>query len=66
MEIVVWKESELTRRSIVRPDGKIGVPLIGDVMAEGLTPMKLQDEIQNGLSRFLADPEEGRMRGKAR
>jgi len=56
LEIVVWKESELTRRSIVRPDGKIGIPLIGDVVAEGLTPMRLQSEIQDGLSRFLAEP----------
>jgi len=57
LEISVWREPEVSRRIIVRPDGNIGIPLLGDVPAEGLTPAGLKDEIQGELRRFLTDPQ---------
>jgi polysaccharide export outer membrane protein len=56
LDIVVWKEPELTRRIVVRPDGRIGVPLIGDVSAEGLTPKKVQNAVEHELKTFLSEP----------
>jgi polysaccharide export outer membrane protein len=41
----------------VRPDGKIGLPLVGDVQAEGLKPRQVQDNIQDRLSSFISNPQ---------
>jgi polysaccharide export outer membrane protein len=57
LEIKVWHEAELTTRAVVRPDGKIGVTLLGDVQASGLTTAQLKDSITAKLSRFLEQPE---------
>ena len=56
LQISVWKEEELTRDVLVRPDGKISFPLVGDVMAAGGTPEALQQAIAERLTDFLADP----------
>jgi protein involved in polysaccharide export with SLBB domain/beta-lactamase regulating signal transducer with metallopeptidase domain len=56
LDVVVWKDPELSRRSVVRPDGKIGIPLVGDVAAEGRTPSELQSEIQAELTQFKVNP----------
>ena len=53
----VWKENEVSAQAIVRPDGKITMPLIGDVMASGRTPQQLKVEITDKLSEFLTRPE---------
>jgi polysaccharide export outer membrane protein len=55
--IDVWKEPELSRTFPVRPDGKISLPLIGDIAASGLTPKQLQQEISNKLQTYMNDPE---------
>ncbi len=55
--ISVWKESELTRSVPVRPDGKISIPLLNDVQAEGLTPVQLSTLITERLRKFIADPQ---------
>jgi len=57
LEIVVWKQPELTRRVLVRPDGKIGIPLLKDVQAAGLTPMQLSGFISSDLKPFLPEPQ---------
>jgi polysaccharide export outer membrane protein len=57
LTINVWKEADLCRTVPVRPDGKITLPLIGDIAASGKTPRKLQQEIQEGLAAFVAVPE---------
>src|SRR5690348_5396132 len=41
LSISVWKESDLTQTVVVRPDGRISLPLVNDVQAAGLTPMQL-------------------------
>jgi polysaccharide biosynthesis/export protein len=57
LSINVWKEPELSvKDALVRPDGKISVPLVGDIQASGLTPMQLQEQIRGRLKEFLASP----------
>ncbi|MFQ5451039.1 MAG: polysaccharide biosynthesis/export family protein [Nitrospinaceae bacterium] len=53
--ISVWGNKELTTEMPVRPDGKISVPLIGDVMAQGLTPVQLKDKITERLRTYVTD-----------
>src|ERR1035438_10257329 len=57
LAINVWKEPDLCRTVPVRPDGKITLPLIGDVQASGKTPRKLQQDIQESLTAFVAVPD---------
>jgi polysaccharide export outer membrane protein len=57
LQIVVWKEPELTRDALVRMDGRITVPLLGDVDASGRTPKQLAEEIARGLGRFVTSPQ---------
>src|SRR5947207_846645 len=45
LSIVVWHEPDLTNKATVRPDGKIGLPLLNDVQASDLTPRQLQERI---------------------
>ncbi|MGA2207933.1 MAG: polysaccharide biosynthesis/export family protein [Terracidiphilus sp.] len=55
--INVWKEPELTRSIPVRSDGKISLPLIGDIQAEGRTPMQLEEDIAARLKSYITDPQ---------
>jgi polysaccharide export outer membrane protein len=53
----VWREPEISRNVVVRPDGKISLPLVGDLRASGHTPSQLQDEIKAHLLNYLSNPE---------
>ena len=55
--INVWREPELSRAVPVRPDGKISLPLVGEVKANGLTPRMLQTRIAKELELYLNKPE---------
>ncbi len=57
LDVDVWKEKEISRAIPVRPDGKISLPLIGEIQASGMTPLQLQDDITRRLKGFLANPE---------
>jgi len=57
LRISVWDNKELTLDLVVRPDGKISMPLIQDVVAVGLTASQLAANIQNSLSAFIVNPE---------
>ena len=57
LRISVWDNKELTLDLVVRPDGKISMPLLQDVPAEGLTAAQLAADIQEGLSAFIVNPE---------
>ncbi len=57
LAVNVWKEPEISRSVPVRPDGKISLPLIGDLRASGRTPVQLQDDIKRQLLNYLSDPE---------
>lgn len=54
--INVWKEAEISRSVPVRPDGKISLPLIGDLRASGRTVVELQDDIKQHLLAYLSNP----------
>lgn len=56
LKIEVWKEPQLSTSLSVRPDGKISLPLINDIMAAGFTPMQLADDITTRLTKFVTDP----------
>jgi polysaccharide export outer membrane protein len=57
LAVNIWKEPEISRTVPVRPDGKITLPLVGDIQASGLTPRKLQDNIATGLRSYVSTPE---------
>ena len=56
LEINVWKEVELTREVFVRLDGRISLPLIGDVMAAGKTPMELAKSLEKKIGEIIEAP----------
>jgi polysaccharide biosynthesis/export protein len=55
LEVVVWHEPELTRILPVRPDGRISLPLAGEVEAAGKTPAELQAGLTKALSPYIQD-----------
>ena len=57
IQISVWKETELTRDVTVRYDGKISLPLLGDVPAAGRTPQQIASDLETRLARFVASPQ---------
>ena len=56
LSISVWKEPDLTKDVIVRPDGGISFPLVGNVIAAGRTIDELQKIIGSNLVRYIPDP----------
>ena len=57
LEIVTWKEPELSRAEIlVRIDGFVSFPLLNDVQAAGLTTAQLTQSIQDGLKDYISNP----------
>lgn len=56
LRIEVYKDPQLSQSLQVRPDGKITLPLIGDVGAAGLTPMALRDKLTTSLKEYLTNP----------
>jgi polysaccharide export outer membrane protein len=56
IEFFVYKEPELTSTAVVRPDGKISLPLVGEIEATGKTAPQLQTEITSKLLRFIEGP----------
>jgi len=56
VQVTVWRNPELSAAGPVRPDGKITVPLIGDVEAGGRTPSEVAETIKKQLSVYIRDP----------
>lgn len=57
LNISVWREPEISRTVPVRPDGKVSLPLVGEIQAKGLTPKQLQSNLTLALRSYLAHPE---------
>jgi polysaccharide export outer membrane protein len=57
LEVMVWKNTDLTRKVTVRPDGKVSLPLIGDVQASGLSTLELKTEIIQRMKEYITAPE---------
>lgn len=53
LSIQVWKNIDLSKEVVVRPDGTITLPLIGDLHADGLTPTQLRNEVSKELVKFV-------------
>ena len=56
LHVSVWGNEELTMDVIVRPDGKISIPLVQDIQAEGFTASELSDQIHQKLLPYIKDP----------
>jgi len=57
LEISTWKEVDLSRKDVlVRVDGKLSFPLLGDIPAAGMTPVELTETIQKGLKNYVSNP----------
>lgn len=57
LAVSVWKEPDISRSVPVRSDGKITLPLVGELQAGGLTPRQLQTEIATRLESYISEPE---------
>jgi polysaccharide export outer membrane protein len=56
LEIAVWHEDALRKEVLVRPDGGISFPLVGEVQAAGKTVPEIRDEIARRLQKYIPDP----------
>jgi polysaccharide biosynthesis/export protein len=56
LEVAVWKEPDLTKVVVVRPDGKFSIPLAGDVAAAGRSVTQVQTEIATRLKKYIPEP----------
>jgi polysaccharide export outer membrane protein len=56
LHVSVWKNDDLSRTVTIRPDGKISLPLIGELAVEGLTPTEVQDLLVNHLAEYVDSP----------
>ena len=54
--VSVWKEQDLMSEVLVRPDGGMSFPLVGDVRASGRTVDELRELVDERLSKFIPDP----------
>lgn len=57
LAINVWKEPDVSRAIPVRSDGKISLPLVGELQAAGRTPLQLEQEIADKLKIYIGEPE---------
>ena len=56
LRIEVYKDAQLSQSLQIRPDGKITLPLVGDIEATNRTPLELRDEITKSLREFMTNP----------
>jgi len=57
LAVNVWKEPDISRSVPVRSDGKISLPLVGELQASGQTPRQLEQEITKRLQSYISEPE---------
>jgi polysaccharide export outer membrane protein len=56
LSIVFWREKDMSAEVVVRPDGRISLPLVNDVDAAGLTPEQLRVNVTKLASKFIEEP----------
>src|SRR3954468_6315417 len=56
LRIEVYKDPQLSQSVQVRPDGKVTLPLIGDIEATGRTPIELRDAIRDAFKEYITNP----------
>jgi len=55
LNVVFWKDKELSAEVLVRPDGKISLPMLNDVPAAGMTPEQLAAAVQQAAAKYVRD-----------
>jgi polysaccharide export outer membrane protein len=55
LNVVFWRDQDMTREVTVRPDGKISLPVVNDLQASGLTPDQLRESIAKASARLYTD-----------
>ena len=56
LNIFVWRNPELSLTVTVRPDGRLSIPLVNDVVAIGKTPTQLGNELEQRLAKYIKEP----------
>jgi polysaccharide export outer membrane protein len=56
LRVEVYKDAQLSQSLQIRPDGKVTLPLLGDIVATDLTPIQLRDRIATGLKEYVTNP----------
>ena len=56
LKIFVWRNEDLSTQVVVRPDGKISMPLVNDMVAAGKTPSELTEDLTRVLSEYVRNP----------
>jgi polysaccharide export outer membrane protein len=56
LTVVLWREKDMSADVVVRPDGKITLPLLNELQAAGLTPEQLRSAIEKAASKYVAEP----------
>jgi polysaccharide export outer membrane protein len=56
LSVVFWKEKELSADVVVRPDGKISLPMLNDLPAAGMTPEQLAKTVEQAALKYVRDP----------
>ena len=56
LTVVFWRDKDMSTDAVVRPDGKITLPLLNDIEAAGSTPEQLRDRIVKASAQFLEEP----------
>ena len=56
LSITFWRDKDMSSEVVVRPDGKVTLPLINDIQAAGLTPDQLRERLNTEAARFLENP----------
>jgi polysaccharide export outer membrane protein len=56
LSVVFWRDKELSAEVLVRPDGKISLPMLNDVPAAGMTPEQLAAAVGKAAAKFVRDP----------
>jgi polysaccharide export outer membrane protein len=56
LRVEVYKDAQLSQSLQVRPDGKVTLPLVGDITAAGLTSLELRDQIAAALKEYVTNP----------
>jgi polysaccharide export outer membrane protein len=56
LSVVFWRDKEMSGDVVVRPDGKISLPMLDDLQAAGMTPEQLAEAVEKAATKFVRDP----------
>jgi polysaccharide export outer membrane protein len=56
LSVLFWRDKDMSYDVVVRPDGKISLPLVNDIQAGGLTPSQLRDNVNTIARRYVEEP----------